>query len=189
MTGSGGANLYDSSGQFIGATELENEELDPFEGIGEWGVIMAADADEKYDINSHFFWGISSIELNGYNHWKRLYPSTHSYLCGGNQNPNDNNFVHPDFEPCEARAIVNADGEITNIEILNPGAYYYSNPTVLINGSDQHAAGITATASNIAISWVTISTHTPGAAGLGYVGRRVPRRCHRWIRFLGSNCP
>ena len=34
MTGSGGANLYDSSGQFIGAQELENEELDPFGGIG-----------------------------------------------------------------------------------------------------------------------------------------------------------
>ena len=49
-------------------------------------------------------------------------------------------------------------------------ALYYSNPTVLINGSDEHAGGITATASNIAISWVTISTHTLGAAGLGYVG-------------------
>ena len=41
-------------------------------------------------------------------------------------------------------------------------------PTVLINGVVSN--DIVATASSIAISWVTISTHTPGAAGLGYVG-------------------
>ena len=82
----------------------------------------------------------------------------------------DDGLPHPDFEPCEARAIVNANGEITDIEIINPGAYYYENPTVLINGDDSLSNQITARASSIAISWVTISTHTPGAAGLGYVG-------------------
>ena len=170
MTESGGANLYDSSGVFIGAQETENDELNPFGGIGELGVVMAAQEDEKYDITSHFFWGISSIELNDTKIGSGYSQAPIITFQGGNQNPNDNNFVHPDFEPCEARAIVNANGEITNIEILNPGAYYYSNPAVLINGSDEHAGGITATASNIAISWVTISTHTLGAAGLGYVG-------------------
>ena len=89
-------------------------------------------------------------------------------FVGGNQNPADNNLIHPDFEACEARAIVNAAGQITDIEILNPGAWYYTNPTVLINGVEFNE--INATASSIAISWVTISTHTPGAAGLGYVG-------------------
>ena len=71
--------------------------------------------------------------------------------------------------------IVNANGNITGIEILDPGQYYYSNPTVLINGSDVfNGTDINATAGNIAVSWVAITTHEPGAAGLGYVGGRVP---------------
>ena len=49
MTESGGANLYDSSGVFIGAQETENDELNPFGGIGELGVVMAAQEDEKYE--------------------------------------------------------------------------------------------------------------------------------------------
>ena len=53
MTESGGANLYDSSGVFIGAQETENDELNPFGGIGELGVVMAQE-DEKYDMFSHF---------------------------------------------------------------------------------------------------------------------------------------
>ena len=89
-------------------------------------------------------------------------------FTGGSENPNDNNLSNPDFQPCEARAVLNANGQITAVEILNPGTWYYSNPTVLVNGVA--SAEITATASNIGISWVTISTHTPGAAGLGYVG-------------------
>ena len=161
--------MYDSSGVFIGAQETENDEINPFRGIGELGLRWQLKRTKK-DITSHFFWGISSIELNDTKIGSGYTQAPIITFQGGNQNPNDNNFVHPDFEPCEARAIVNANGEITNIEILNPGAYYYSNPAVLINGSDEHAGGITATASNIAISWVTISTHTLGAAGLGYVG-------------------
>ena len=168
MGGSGDPNIFDSSGQLVGAVEVTHNELGD-DAIGEWGVIMAAQQGEKYHIGDHYFWGISDITLTGATvgtGYTEEAPVI-SFVVG-NQNPADNNLTHPDFEPCEARALVNANGEITDVEILNPGAWYYSNPTVLINGVVSN--DIVATASSIAISWVTISTHTPGAAGLGYVG-------------------
>jgi hypothetical protein len=165
-----GPNLFDSAGNYIGAIEQENDELSPFGGIGELGVQIAAQQSEKYDFTDHYFWGISSITLSGATVGSNFAEAPVISFVGGNQNPADNNLVHPDFEPCEARAVVNANGEITDIEILNPGAWYYSNPTVLVNGESTYSSNISATASSIAISWVTISTHTLGAAGLGYVG-------------------
>ena len=167
MINSGDPNLFDSSGLFVGAREVEHEELGD-DAIGEWGVIMAAQEGEKYNIGDHYFWGISDITLTGATVGGGYTEAPVISFVGGNENPADNNLIHPDFEPCEARAIVNAAGQITDIEILNPGAWYYTNPTVLINGVESN--DIVATASSIAISWVTISTHTPGAAGLGYVG-------------------
>ena len=132
----GEGNLFDSSGNFIGAEEVENLELDDEEGIGELGMREAGRQNEKYDTSSHAFWGISNIELAGTTVGSGFTRAPIITFRGGNQNENDNNFIHPDFEPQEARAIVNANGEITNIEILNPGTWYYDDPEVLVNGED-----------------------------------------------------
>ena len=88
---------------------------------------------------------------------------------GGNISPDG--LIHPDFMPCRAQAIVNEFGQITGIVITDPGQYYYTTPTVLVNGSDEFNGNeVNATINNIGISWVAISTHEPGAAGLGFIG-------------------
>ena len=172
----GESNPYDSNGNLIGVAHLTHAELPD---IGDAAILAAAEVSEKYDlaeegpdgvefVPSHFFWGIQQISTSAsFGSGYKAPPAV--TFGGGNIGPNG--LVHPDFLPCQAKAIVNANGNITGIEILDPGQYYYNNPTVLINGSDVfNGTDINATAGNIAVSWVAITTHEPGAAGLGYVG-------------------
>jgi hypothetical protein len=173
----GESNPYDSNGVLIGIEDHKHEELPD---IGDAAILAAAEVSEKYDVAeigpngveflpSHFFWGIQQISTS--TSFGSGYKAPPSVTFKGGNIGGPNGLVHPDFLPCQARAIVNGNGNITGIEILDPGQYYYSNPTVFINGSDIfNGTDINATAGNIAVSWVAITTHEPGAAGLGYVG-------------------
>ena len=109
MGGSGDPNIFDSSGQLVGAVEVTHNELGD-DAIGEWGVVMAAQQGEKYHIGDHYFWGISDITLTGATVGTGYTEAPVISFVGGNQNPADNNLTHPDFEPCEA-SIVNANGD------------------------------------------------------------------------------
>ena len=161
----GTSNPYDSNGSLVGIEDLEHEELPD---LGVAAIMAASQLSEKYNILDNFFWGVQGITTSSSFGGGYKSPPAVSFRGG---NLDLNGLVHPDFMPCKARAIVNGDGNITAIEILDPGQYYYSNPTVLINGSDIfNGTDITATAGSIAVSWVAITTHEPGAAGLGYVG-------------------
>ena len=74
--------------------------------------------------------------------------------------------IHPNFSPAQAEAIMNFDGTIASINILDPGAYYYSTPEVLVNGTP--TAELTPDVDSVLVSWVVITSY--GSGGLGFVG-------------------
>ena len=170
--GSGESNLFDTSGSYFSADEIEYPELstDPLEfPIGESAIWHAAELGEDWNFSGPAFQGISSITLNTNLVGGGFTAPPIISFSGGNVDITGQ--VDPRFKSAKAEAIVNGDGNITGIRILDSGAYYQGDPPrILLNGSDALSDQFTITVQNICISWVVISTHSPGAAGLGWVG-------------------
>ena len=171
-TGSGEPNLFDSSGNYFSAVEVEYPELspDPLDmPIGESAIALAASLNSDFNFNGSAFQGVSTIELNSTLVGGAFTKIPAITFSGGNIDPATNQ-ADPNFVSAKAEAFVNADGNITGVKILDSGAYYHGTPNLLVNGSDILADQFTVAVENVCISWVVISTHAPGAAGLGYVG-------------------
>ncbi|MFL2927326.1 MAG: immunoglobulin-like domain-containing protein [Opitutales bacterium] len=151
---------------------MEHAELspDPLDmPIGESAIAMAASLSSDFNFNGPAFRGVSTIVLNSPLVGGAFTKVPTITFSGGNIDPATNQ-ADPNFVSAKAEAFVNADGNITGIKILDSGAYYHGTPNLLVDGSAALSAQFTVSVENVCISWVVISTHSPGAAGLGYVG-------------------
>lgn len=168
LRGSGEDNLFDTGGGYFTTANITHKELDPLEGLGEVGIVQAAALSSKWDFFGPAFVGVSQITLaqplvgTGFKK-----PPTITFSGGNILNGNND----PNFISAEAEAFVNANGEITGIKILNPGAYYHSSPQLLVNGDNALSNQFVIKIDNICVSWVVITTHEPGSPGVGYIGR------------------
>ena len=53
-------------------------------------------------------------------------------IVGGNEHP-DTGLVHPNFKRAKIEAILDNLGRLVTLQINDPGAYYYTNPDILLN--------------------------------------------------------
>ena len=90
-------------------------------------------------------------------------------IVGGNEIGGPGGILDPDFEEAQAVALLNEDGNITEIRITNPGAFYHSKPKIKLNGED-FTDNFNVIKGRTVVSWVSITSYSFGAAGVGYVG-------------------
>ena len=74
----------------------------------------------------------------------------------------------PEFEPAQAEALVNASGQITQIVITEPGAFYHGTPTLYLNNDPGFDSNVTFTMGRTVVTWAAVTTY--GSGGLGVVG-------------------
>ena len=86
---------------------------------------------------------------------------------GGNVDP-ATGLPDPEFEPAQAEALVNASGQITQIVITDPGAFYHGTPTLYLNNDPSFDSNVTFTMGRTVVTWAAVTTY--GSGGLGVVG-------------------
>ena len=159
--GGGTENLFDSSGNVVGFTEEDYDGLE-LADISDWAHAGARAEGDDWNMHGPAFIGVSSVTIApGYNQVFTEAPVVS--FSGGNI---AGGLIHPNFSLARAEAIMNTDGTIASIKILDTGAYYHSQPDVLINGTI--TPELTPDVGSVLASWVVITTY--GGGGLGFVG-------------------
>ena len=171
--GSGTPNIFDSTGQFFSQAEIVYTPDPELSYFGEAAVNEAAEISPKYDFNGPAFNGVLDVDIYESN---QTSPSILNFatppevrFLGGNI---DNSGIpDPNFEEAQALAKLDGNGYLTEIEITNPGGFYYKDPKVSLNGVEYSSNYVKAKIGRTVVSWVSITTYTPGAPGVGYVGQ------------------
>ena len=122
---------FDSDGVFTGLAEIIHSELptpdDP--GIEGWAMILAASVSDDWNFEGPAFIGVSSVSLvNSKIDTNFTSPPSVTFEGGG--------VSHPQFKPASAEAILDDDGDVIAINLLDPGAYYQSAPQIFLDGVD-----------------------------------------------------
>ena len=155
---------FDSDGVYTGLAEIIHTELpapdDP--GIEGNAMILAASLSDDWNYEGPAFIGVSSVSLvNSKIDTNFTSPPSVTFEGGG--------VSHPQFKPARAEAILDDDGDVMAINLLEPGAYYQSAPQIFLDGVD-YTSEFTCVVESLLISKVAISNYSAGAAGLGFIG-------------------
>ena len=170
--GSGTPNIFDSTGQFFSQSEITWNPDPELVFFGATAVIEAANVSSKFDYNGPAFEGILNVDLHEANNTAPLPKFTKPpivRLVGGNEIGGPGGIVDPDFEEAQAIAKLDGEGNLTEIQILNPGGFYHSQPKVYLDGVD-YTDNFNVERGRTVVSWVSITTYTPGSPGVGFVG-------------------
>ena len=123
-----GSSQFDSEGNLTGPavyTWSAGAELSLF---AESAKRTAAIESEEFDFYGPAFVGIDEVEINttSLTAGQASYSEAPTITIEGGAfiNPNTG-LPHVKFQPAEAEAILNEDGNLTGIRITNPGAYYF----------------------------------------------------------------
>jgi len=175
VAGSGEPNIFDSTGQFFQQSEIQYTPDPELAYFGEDAKIRAALLSPKYNYEGAAFEGILNILIQDSNESNNTVPlplftnPPVVKIVGGNEIGGPGGILDPDFEEAEAVALLNKDGNITEIKITNPGAFYHSKPKIKLNGED-FTDNFNVIKGRTVVSWVSITSYSFGAAGVGYVG-------------------
>ena len=134
----GNATIFDTDGNFT--------EYMPFNINYEYGLIsqiaygakdLAAQESERWDMESPAFQGINILRLKS-GAISGNYPSPPEIEIRGGAFINPETLEpHPHFKAAEAKVVLSQNGDITNIELLSPGEFYF--PTDFGKGIDDRS--------------------------------------------------
>ena len=170
--GSGTPNIFDSTGQFFSQSEITWNPDPELVFFGATAVVEAANVSPKFDYNGPAFEGILNVDLHEANNTSPLPKFTKPpvvRLVGGNEIGGPGGILDPDFEEAQAIAKLDGEGNLTEIQILNPGGFYHSQPKVYLDGID-YTDNFNVERGRTVVSWVSITTYSPGSPGVGFVG-------------------
>ena len=167
--GTGDPNLFDTSGDYIKRGTLVHDS--DYEMLFAWfATEEVAKMDEAWDWDGPAFQGVVEVTVSSISNPQAYETPPVISFSGGNQDPADNNRIRQRFEPAKAEAITDGLGRIVGIKVLDSGAYYFSTPTLLVNGVESQDYSFTVSLDNTCVSYVGITTNEFGAAGVGLVG-------------------
>ncbi|MDA7790543.1 hypothetical protein N8988_00625 [Opitutales bacterium] len=128
IPGGSGSSQFDSEGNLTGPAVWSwgaSAELSIF---AESAKRTVGEESEEYDFYGPAFVGIDEVEINTTTQTagetSYLEAPTITITGGAFINPNTG-LPHVKFQPADAEAILNEDGNLTGIRITNPGAYYF----------------------------------------------------------------
>ena len=127
----------------------------------------ALDLGDEWNFEGDAFYGVKSVDIKtGLPDDFTNYPfdgPPNVQITGGEVL--ENGSTHPRFRPAEVEAIINKAGYITGFKVIDPGAYYGTEPDLIINGED-FSSKVTITIGETLVSYVILSNYSGGAAGL-----------------------
>ncbi len=127
-TTGGSRNMFDTEGNYTGPFVWTYGAYYELTGFAEDAKVEAAKESDEYDFYGPAFVGIAEVEINTttltagepkYNE-----PPAITIEGGAFINPYTG-LPHVRFEPAQAEAVLNEEGNLTGIRITNPGAYYF----------------------------------------------------------------
>ena len=180
--------IFDSTGQvwwsLLAANDYDGMEIPV---LGETARLAAAQISRYYDYDGPAFEGVLSISVpTPFGSFEKPPLIT---LEGGGVDP-ATGIPDPDFEPAQAEALVDASGQITQIILTEPGAFYHGTPTLHLDGNSTASSNVTINLGRTIVSWAAVST--AGSGGLGMVGgagspREAPASGMVMAHELGHN--
>ncbi|MBT5717200.1 MAG: hypothetical protein HOI70_09815, partial [Opitutae bacterium] len=175
VAGSGDPNIFDSTGQFYQQAEIQWTPDPELSYFGPEAITRATELSRLYDYHGPAFNGVLKIKIQESNETSSTpplpkFPKTPIVrISGGNEIEGPGGILDPDFEEAQAIAKVDENGTLYEIEIINPGAFYHSIPNIELDGVDFTDNFIPILGRTV-VSWVSITSYTFGAPGVGYVG-------------------
>ena len=151
--------LFDSTG-----VTPRKESYDEISEIGAAAVLQASQISRYYNYFGPAFQGVLSIDLTPFGAFEKTPAVT---LRGGDVDP-ATGVSDPEFEVAQAEALVNAFGQITQIVITEPGAFYHGTPTLYLDNDPSFNSNVTFTMGRTVVTWAAVTTY--GEGGLGVVG-------------------
>ena len=134
--------------------------------IGATAVQQAAQISRYYDFFGPAFQGVLSIDLSPFGNFGNTLGDHRRRKRG----PSFSALPDPEFEPAQAEALVNASGQITQIVITEPGAFYHGTPTLYLNNDPGFDSNVTFTMGRTVVTWAAVTTWQRWS------------RCCRWSR-------
>ena len=176
-----GANPYDSSGQIApDEAEIKYEALGMFpaplsdpevdeEGLMGHALSVADFLNDDWSPLSARFVGVSKISLVNTKIDTNFTSLPLVTVEGGGANGSLSKFV-----PAKAEVVLDDDGDVVSIQVIDPGAFYKygSSPQIFLNGVD-YSSEFTSIVENMLVSIVLLTNYDKGAPGLGSIGKTL----------------
>ena len=120
------ATIFDTDGNFTQYNAYNiNDEYGLISEVAYGAKKLAAQESERWDMESPAFQGVAILRLNsGAIDGEYTSPPEIEIRGGAFINP-ETLEPHPHFKAAEAEVILDEDGKITNIKLLNPGEFYF----------------------------------------------------------------
>ena len=166
VAGPGEPNIFDSTGQFYQQAEIEYTPDPELGYFGEAAKFHALELSPKFDYEGPAFEGLLVVSLNSNSSLLNFPKPPAVRFTGGNI---ISGVPDPDFEEAQGVALLDENGSLYGINITNSGAFYHSDPKILLDGVD-YSNNFVITRGRTVVSWVSVTSYSFGAAGVGYVG-------------------
>ena len=123
--GGGGEHQADTSGDETGFMRVNYDKGNPVLDFAEYAMIEAGRVSEEWDFYGPAFVGVADIKLTAPlgNYSASNLPLI--TLEGGAYLNTSTLLPHPRFKSAELEPILNEDGNLTSIRVVDPGAYYF----------------------------------------------------------------
>ena len=168
--GESSGNLFDSSGNIFSLAHFVWDAKKEIE-FAFLAAEQAAIEDEAWDWDGPAFRGVIDVNITSSNPNAFFNSPPEISFVGGSEDPNDSNRTRQRFTPALAEAVTDAEGRLVRVKIIDSGAYYFSPPSILVNGTPSLDYSFEVTVDNTCISYVGITTNNlSGAGGVGFVG-------------------
>ena len=156
--------IFDSTGLTYWSEEVDYGDGKEIAIVGEAAKLKAAQISRLYEYDGAAFQGVISIDVNASFGSFALPPLVE--LRGGDVNVTSG-IYDPDFVAAQAKALVNSSGQVTQIVVTDPGAFYHSTPTLFLDNVDYNSS-VAIKLDRTIVSWAAVTT--TGSGGLGMVG-------------------
>ncbi len=168
--GNAAGNLFDSSGNIYELLYIDWKAEDEIY-FAYLAAEQAALEDEGWDWDGPAFKGVINVTITASNPNAFFDSPPEITFVGGSGDPQDSNLTRQRFATAKAESITDAEGRLIGIKIIDCGAYYFSSPSILVNGVISQDYSFNVTIDNTCVSYVGITTNNlSGAGGVGYVG-------------------
>tara|TARA_Y100001978_G_scaffold203333_1_gene228396 strand:- start:26797 stop:38664 length:11868 start_codon:yes stop_codon:yes gene_type:complete len=156
--------IFDSTGLVYWSEEVDYGDGKEIGMVGEAAKAKAAQLSRDFDYDGPAFEGVLSISVP--TPFGNFAQPPLVKLLGGDLNATTG-IPDPDFVAAQAKALVNASGQVTEIVLLDPGSFYHGTPALYLDNVDFNSSA-TITMGRTIVSWAAVST--TGSGGLGTVG-------------------
>lgn len=156
--------IFDSTGLTYWSQEVDYGDGKEIAIVGEAAKLKAAQISRLYEYDGAAFQGVISIDVNA--SFGSFAKPPLVELRGGDVNVTSG-IYDPDFVAAQAKALVNSSGQVTQIVVTDPGAFYHSTPTLFLDNLDYNNS-VAIKLDRTIVSWAAVTT--TGSGGLGMVG-------------------